>query len=157
MSDSDVVGAVGLAAKKAPLAMALMRLFIGGDDREATAAVAVMTRMLIGKAWHLHKLELGEVQAGNIARKVMAWHRNGTCTTCHGLGYKVIGSAHVFGESRSTLSDTPCDVCHGSRNLPFDSEFVIEHIELARWLRSEIEREQAIAGAEAMKALGPKL
>ena len=155
MSDSDVIGAAGLAAKKSPLAIALMRLF-AGDNRAAPEIVRIMAASVIGKAWHWHKIELHRLEADDIARAVLAWHRDGVCKVCGGHGYKLAGNVSI-GSGRAVLGDTPCPACHGTRKVMFDSQFAMDRLELARWLRSEIEREQAIAGSEAMRKLGPSL
>ena len=165
----DVIGAVGFAGKKrrteivdgkivtrpgAPLGVALMRLF-AGDDREARNIVQLLTNMMVGKAWHFYRLELPRVEAEDIARAVLAWHRDGVCRVCGGHGYQVVGGK--LGEGRAVISDAECGDCHGTSKVPFDRHFSIERLAIARWLRDEIEWNQAIAGVEAMKALGPRL
>lgn len=150
---ADVVGAFGLAKKKHPLAVALARLFVGGD-REARTVVVVMRRMLIGKAYRAGD-EIGESAADLIAALVLEWHRNSACTECGGHGFRVI--LGEIGGSRTVVGDTPCTVCRGSRTRPFDSLFPLRRVDLARWLRAEIERETAKAGAEAMQKLAPDL
>jgi len=155
MSDSDVIGAAGLASKRSPLAIALMRLFTG-DNRAAPEIVRIMAASVVGKAWHLHKIELPRLEADDIARAVLAWHRDGVCKVCGGHGFMLAGNVSI-GTGRAVIGDVPCPACHGTRKVPFDHQFAMDRLELARWLRSEIEREQAIAGSEAMRALGPTL
>lgn len=152
MSDTDVLGAAGLASKRAPLAMALLRLFMA-DNGAVGKTVSILTEMAKSKAWHAHRLVLSEVQCTDLAQAVLAWHRDGLCRACGGHGFKLAGS-HALGEGRAVLSDAACDECRGSRKVPFDTQFPMEQLWLAWWLREEIEREQAFAGAEAMKALG---
>jgi hypothetical protein len=41
--------------------------------------------------------------------------------------------------------------------MPFDNQFRPEHLDIARWLCTEVERQQASAGAAAMAALAPRL
>ena len=154
-SDSDVLGAAGLAAKRAPLAMALLRLFMA-DNGGAAEVVAILTESIKTRAYRAHRLTLSDLECADIARAVLAWHRDGICPTCKGHGYKLAGSVS-FGEGRAVLSDAACDDCRGTRKVPFDSQFPMEFVMLARWVREEIEREQAYAGSAAMAALAPKL
>ncbi len=152
MSDADVVGAAGFAAKHAPLAVALLRLFMA-DNGSAREVVVLLTEMAKSKAWHAHRLVLTELQCTLLAQAVLAWHRDGLCRACGGHGFKLAGS-HALGEGRAVLSDAACDECRGTRKVPFNTQFPMEQLWLAQWLREEIEREQAFAGAEAMRRLG---
>lgn len=167
MSDTDVLGAAGFAAKEvrteiidgkvvtrkgAPLAMALLRLFMA-DNGAVGKTVTILTEMAKSKAWHAHRLVLSDVQCTDLAQAVLAWHRDGLCRACGGHGFKLAGS-HSLGEGRAVLSDAACDDCRGTRKVAFDTQFPMEQLWLAWWLREEIEREQAFAGAEAMRALG---
>ena len=156
MSDSDVIGAAGLAAKKSPLAMALMRHFTT-SGQGAGEIVSSLATMLIGKAWHFQKLKMPEVEATDLSKAVLAWHVHGICRACDGRKQEVIGGVELFGKSRAVLSDRTCKVCHGTGKVEFDRQFPMDRLDLARWLLNEITREQAIAGAEAMKALGPRM
>lgn len=167
-SDADVLGAVAFAGKDvrtevvdgkivrrpgAKLAMQLMRLFVGGD-KEAKEVTATLARMAVGKSYRMGA-RIGEAGADLLAGLVVQWHRDSACKTCGGHGFKtVLGE---LGDSRAVLGDEACDDCRGSGKRDFDGLFPFEHLNLARWMRNEIEREQAIAGAEAMKALGPRL
>lgn len=144
----DVVGAVGLAGKHAPLATGLLRLFVG-DNRVARDLVHIMASMLVGKAYRL-KQEIARVQAEDMARAVLAWHRDGTCRHCNGIGMlKMPGTPH--------LSGVACSECRGTGRMPFNRQFAMERLELARWLAAEIEREQRMAGLVASSMLrGPE-
>jgi hypothetical protein len=153
MSDSDMLGAAGLAAKRVPLAIGLARLF-AGDDREGAQLVQILSSMAWGKA-KAEGIKLKRVQADDMARAVLAWHRSGTCKVCGGHGYKLAGG--ILGEGRAVISDAPCDECKGSRKVNFDRLFAFERLLLARWLREAIEAEQGVAGAEIMKALAPRM
>jgi len=154
MSDSDVIGAAGLAAKSRPLAIALYRLF-AGDNRAVGETVQILTGMLVDKAWQLHRMELHRVVAGDISKAVLAWHRDGMCKTCGGHGYKIVGGK--LGESRAVVSDAPCGDCRGTGKVLFDQQFAMELLELARWLRAAIEKEQCAAGEAAMRKLGQEI
>lgn len=153
MSDSDMLGAAGFARNHVPLGVGLARLF-AGDDREALSLVQILASMAWGKA-KAEGVRLKRVQADDMARTVLAWFRAGTCKACGGHGYKVAGGQ--LGESRAVISDAPCDECRGSRKVNFDHLFVLEQLLIARWLREQIECEQAVAGAEIMKALAPRM
>lgn len=148
-SDSDVLGAAGFASKHRPLAIALMRLFVG-DNHASRDIVELLTRMVVGKAWHGQKMALPETEARDISQAVLAWHRDGVCKACGGHGYMRVDGA-------PTISDQPCGVCRGTGKVPFDKHFKGGRRELAQWLVTEIEREQAAAGQAAMAALAPRL
>ena len=150
---ADVHGAAGLAGKKHPLAMALLRLF-SGDNNAADEVVSVLAEMAWNKAG-AEKIKLKRTQAVDMARAVLAWHRDGVCKTCGGHGYKTVGGE--LGEGRAVIGDVPCEDCKGTGRVPFDSHFALERLGIARWLREQVEREQGRAGAAAMAALAPKL
>ncbi len=146
-TQGDPVGAAGFAGRTRPLALALLRLFVG-DDHAAKDLIPLMSQMLVGKAFRTG-LDLRQMAAEDIAKAVLAWHRDGVCKPCFGRGYLQIDGA-------PSLSDHACPSCKGSRRAPLESAFRVEHAGLARWLASEIDREQAIAGKEAMKRLAPR-
>jgi hypothetical protein len=148
-SDSDVLGAAGLAGKRKPLAMALLRLF-SGDNRASGEIVGILARMASSRAWETDQVSIPNTEAEDLGRKVLAWHRDGVCKACHGHGYALI-------EGAPSLSGNACAACKGTGKMPFDPQFSMERLPLARWLRERVEREQAFAGAEAMAALAPRL
>ena len=147
-SDSDVLGAAGLAAKRAPLGVALLRLF-SGDNHASGEIVEIMADKAVGKAYRLGN-ECGRVEADDIARAVLAWHRDGTCKPCGGHGVRLIPGT-------PTLGGEPCPKCRSTGRVLFDRQFTMERLDLARWLVAELEREMAIAGPEAMRKLAPRL
>lgn len=148
-SDSDVLGAAGLAAKHSPLAMSLLRLFLG-DDRGAPALVEHMTQMLVGKAYRV-PIDVDRADCTLIARAVLAWHRDGVCKACGGHGFQLIANTPA-------LSSSKCPSCRGTGRKPFDSQFhYLSHLYLAQWLLAEVERETAKAGPAALVALAPRL
>lgn len=151
-SDADVLGAAGLAAKRSPLAISLARLF-SGDNRAAPELVRIMAQMLVGKAYRLGA-EIEHVKAQDMARAILAWHRDGRCKACHGHGFDLTPADHG---GRRTVTERACHVCRGTGKMPFEAQFTRERRELAKWLLAELEREQGIAGSEAMKALAPRL
>lgn len=146
-SDSDVMGAAGLAGKRAPLGMALLRLFVG-DNHAAAAIVEILAAKAIGKAYRMGR-ECGRVEAEDISRAVLAWHREGSCKPCGGHGVKIIPGT-------TTLGNETCKSCAGTGRLLFDRQFTPARLELARWLSAEIYREQASAGPKALRMLAPR-
>ena len=147
-SDSDVLGAAGLAAKCNELGIALMRLF-SGDNHASSDIVRILSTKAIGKAYRLGA-EIARVEAEDLARSVLAWHRDGTCKPCGGHGQKLIPGT-------TTIGDDKCPACKGGGRLLFDMHFSSGRLELAKWLVSELEREMSSAGPEAMKMLAPRL
>lgn len=146
-SDSDVLGAAGLAAKHAPLAMALLRL-LSGDNHASREVVDIMAGMLDGKAYRM-QVELTRVEAADMARAVLAWVRDGVCRPCGGIGAQKIENTNRLG--------TVCPTCRGTGKRPFEKEFPMVRVLLAQWMLAEVERELAKAGPAAMAALAPKL
>lgn len=147
-TQGDVVGAAGFAGRHRPLAMALLRLFVG-DNGSVNGIVRLMAQMLVSKAWSLQTL-LPVTEAEDIASAVLAWHRDGVCKPCGGHGYLKI-------EGSPALSEHACRNCRGTRKVPFEREFKAHQVDLARWLVAEIEREQTIAGREAMRRLNLRI
>lgn len=147
-SDSDVLGAAGLAGKRVPLAISLMRL-LSGDNHAGREIVATMAGMIDGKAYRMD-LPVSRVEAEDMARAVLAWVREGTCRACGGHGYRVM-------ENTPTLSDQACTACKGVGKRPFDREFPIERRQLAQWILAEVERDLSRAGEAAMQSLAPRL
>jgi len=147
-SDTDVLGAMGLAAKAFPLAVLLQRLFLGDNGA---------SKLIVGKlelmAWHRARplrVKLTLQEARGMAQQCLHWHRDSACKACGGHGKLVI-------EGSTTLGEFTCNVCHGTAKVPFESQFKVEWRELAKWLVGEMEREQSQAGPEAMKRLAPRL
>jgi len=155
-SDTDVLAAFGMAARGnsatgrqgVPLAVALARLF-SGDNRAATTIVGILTELTWSKAIKM-RVKIRRTQAQDMARAVLAWHRDGTCRPCSGHGYAVIGGTTVLG-------DAECPACHGSGKRRFEREFSIATEELARWLLAEIERESGKAAPAAMMMLADRI
>jgi hypothetical protein len=146
MSDSDVLGAAGLAAKSHPLALALLRLFMG--DNFASVRV---TEILAEMAWAKARYFKARVSRGDselIAQACLAWHRDGTCKHCGGHGLLTIPGT-------KTLGHRSCQPCAGTGMLPFERQFSVAEVrELARWLVSELDREHGRATQAASRCLG---
>lgn len=176
MSDSDVLGAAGLADKAltmgwrptgpggqgepvrtCPLAIPLERLF-AGDNNASYEIVRLLADMAHGYSFKI-KLKISRAQCKDIAQACLAWHRDGRCPTCEGRGYALIPGT-------KTLSDRECQTCCSSDQpvawrtpgkIPFERQFKPEWRGIARWLVSEMANASGYAGPAAMKALAPTL
>lgn len=141
-SDSDVLGAMGLASREFPLAVALQRLFLG----DGTAA-RELVEILADDAWRQAralKIKLNRVQAYDLAQGCVAWHRNPTCDACGGHGATVIPGSTTLG--------VKCKPCKGAGRTS-SSRLFKAHAEVADWLVAHMEKHQAMAGPEAMKQI----
>lgn len=147
-SDTDVLGAFGLASRENSLAVALQRLFLG-DNGAATTIVSELAGMIQGKAPML-RLKVSSTQATDMARACLAWHRDGTCKACNGHGVLVIPGT-------LTLGHQDCKACKGTGKRAFEREFHESCRELAGWLVSEMERAQSRAGGIAMSKIAHQL
>lgn len=149
-SDSDVLGAFGLAAKdkSMKLPMLLQRLFLG-DNGASVAVVEVLSDMVRDRAAAL-RIRIAQVQADDMAKACLAWHRDGSCKPCGGHGVLVI-------RGTKTLGDQECKVCKGIGRRPFEREFHESFRGLASWLVAEMERDQSRAGGAAMAKIAPRL
>lgn len=145
LSNTDVLGAMGLAAKQHPLGAALTRLLEGGGSGDAIDALATM----ICKRARTEKVIITALGAQDMAKAVLAWHRHGTCPPCGGTGYSRIENTPVNGDQ--------CTHCHGTRKIPLESNFGPALRGLAHWASSEIEYHIARAGDAAMRKLAPRL
>jgi hypothetical protein len=172
MSDTDVLGAMGIAdreltegkarrrnkdtgemeeeaIKPAPLAVALERLLTGGDNRAAHAIV----RALADSVWREargQKVKLTHADATEMARAVLAWYRHGVCKPCGGHGFELIPGTRTHGETR-------CDTCKGSGKRSLEREFKPPMRPLVTWLAAEIQREAGRAGPRAMAHLAARM
>jgi hypothetical protein len=144
-SDTDVLGAAGLAGRHNPLGLALTRLFADGKPEEA---IAELTELAMKRARTL-RIKFTRIQSEDLSKAVLGWHRFGTCQPCGGTGYTVIKDTPVHGDE--------CSHCKGGGKLLFDRQFQHEALGLAQWLSAEIDRSQAAAGSDAMRALAPRL
>lgn len=145
MSDTDVLGAMGLAAKHEPLGAALTRLLSGGGSSDA---IDVLSDMVFKRARY-ERVKLGAVGARDVAIAVIAWHRHSTCQHCGGRGYVLIPGAPVNGET--------CPHCSGLGRVGLESNFAPALRELARWASSQIDYSIASAAHEAMRRIAPRL
>lgn len=134
-SDSDMLGAMGLAAKRKPLAAALARLYAGDNH----AAAGVITALADQLERHPPARDLCRLVKEDIARSVMAWHRDGVCKSCEGHGHLTILGAPV-------LSGMECKACAGVGRIRFEVNFTERRRPIARWLLNQVEAELAGAG-----------
>jgi hypothetical protein len=148
LSDSDVLGAAGLAAQQQPLAIALARLF-AGDNKAAREIVALLAEFARGRALR-RRLVLKRTESVDVARAVLAWHRDGVCRACGGHGYLIfVGSPH--------LSSTDCPACKGTGKRLFEKAFIAAQVDIAHEVLQLLERELGRAGPAAMAKLAPRL
>lgn len=149
-SDSDVLAAMGLAGKSAPLGVALARL-LAGDGRAAEDVVTVLGASMVQRAFlNKPRREISTEVARQIVTAVLDWFRDSACRVCGGVGFQRI-------EGAPSLSDNPCPVCRGSGKRNFDGMFDVPDRAWARWAAAEIEREQAIAGPIAMRLIAQRM
>jgi hypothetical protein len=169
---THVVGAMGLADRrlttgwvptgpdegyhipKAPLAVALVRLFTGGDNTAAHEIVRLMADMVFERSWRI-KAKISRPVAHDLACSVLAFHRNGTCRSCGGHGFSLIAGAPA-------LSERACEPCRGTGKLPLERIVSSngqkpELAEMARWLLCVMEAEAGRAAPEAFRALAEKM
>jgi hypothetical protein len=146
-SDTDVLAAMGLAARSHPLGAALSRMFVDGKPERVVAMLATMAR---DRSYKVRE-RLTEHQAREMAQKVLAWYRHGICVECGGTGKEIVY------EPKPHLSETDCQPCSGSGRRPFEPSFTHDHRDIAIWLRGEIERHQGYASVAAMRLIAPML
>jgi hypothetical protein len=143
-SDTDVLGALALASRKKPLAVALARLLYG--DNKAAAAVVAILEDLVWRQARRMGAKCHQEGARGIAQAALGWYRHGACKACHGHGRMLIPGSTVIGERE-------CSDCHGAGRVPFERQFRQDQRNLARWAAAQIEREQSHAWPAAMMLL----
>jgi hypothetical protein len=111
LSDTDVLGGAGLAAKSEPLGIAIVRLLADGKPGPA---IAILAEMVFKRARTL-RVKFSQVQADDLSRAVLGWYRHGTCWPCGGTGFQTIPDTPVQGDE--------CPHCKGSGKLNFDRMF----------------------------------
>jgi hypothetical protein len=144
-SDTDVLGAAGLAGRYEPLGVALTRLFADGKPE---AALLILSDMAFKRARTL-RVKVTQVQADDLSKAVLGWYRHGSCQPCGGTGFQTIPGTPIQGDE--------CPRCRGVGRIPFEPMFPEDTRELARWLSGEIDRAQVAAGRTAMALLAPTL
>ena len=144
-SDTDVLGAAGLAARVEPLGIELARMLAGGG---AGGVISILAKEAYVRS-HIISKRVTVTQAENIAKAVLAWYRHGTCQPCGGTGFKRIKDTPSLGDE--------CSHCEGTGRIPFEKQFQHEHREIARYLHDEIGTAQSKAGRMAMLKIAPLL
>lgn len=157
-SNCDVLGAYGIADRrlssgeghfsKHPLAVPLERMFTG-DKSAADEVVRVLSEVIRKKADAL-RVDMRKMRAPDMARIVLGWFRHPACRVCGGHGFKII-------KHTTTLGDSRCLPCNGTGKVLLELAFRVEHRELVAWVISQMEREVAMAGPAALKAIAPSL
>lgn len=152
-SDSDVLGAAGLADRKLtkeghPIAVALERLF-SGDNTAAREIVWLLATWAWNRARD-QRVPLRHTESVDIARSVLAWHRDGICRPCNGLGYLIAAGSPY-------LSSSECPACRGTKKRPFEREFRAAHRPIAHQVLDELDRELSRAGPAVMAKLAPRM
>lgn len=140
-SDTDVLGAMGLAGRLNPLGTALARLLAGGKSVGALDALADM-------AWDRARKDGSGVSreyAMLMAKEVLAWYGHGNCQYCSGRGKRVIADTWVLGDD--------CEHCKGTGRIDLLECIPQKRHGLARWLTSQIDISIATVGGEAMRKL----
>ncbi len=158
MSDSDVLGAYGIADRrlsegvdqfsKHPLAVPLERLF-AGDNAAAGVIIGILSGIVRHKAKSM-RIKMSESQATDMAKAILGWFRKPACPVCHGHGFSLF-------ESAPSLSGQECFSCNGTGKVPLERLFREEWRELVRWAISRMEVEAGMAGPAAIRALAPSL
>lgn len=144
-SDSDVLGAAGLAGKRNALAMMLTRL-LDGDKRAVYDIVRALSEMASYKARAMG-VKLKRPEADDMARAVLAWKRYGKCRACGGHGFQLIPGAPSVG-------GTACRVCKGTTMIPFDNQFPRGRLGVAQWLVTEIDGQSSRAAGAMLAKIG---
>ncbi|MCY1166645.1 hypothetical protein D9M73_65930 [compost metagenome] len=134
----------GEPVKPAPLAVPLERLF-AGDSGIAHEIVRAMAETVWRHARDVN-IKLNRVEAVDLAKGCLAWHRNGACKACGGHGYSLIPGV-------PSLSSHECTPCGGTGKIRMSDVFPLKTLQLAQWLVDEMTREAGRAGPAAMKAL----
>ena len=144
-SETDILGAAGLASRHEPLGIALARMLSGGGhgDVEQNLEDSAFRRA------RTLQIKFTRYHAQDMAKKVLAWYRYGTCQPCQGTGYRIIPGTPSLGDE--------CPQCRAVGKISLEAQFRDEYRELAKWLSAEIERSQAAAGTATMRFLAPRL
>lgn len=143
MSNTDVLGAMGLAGIHYPLGVALARLLSGGGDSDA---IDTLTSMIFRRA-RTYGIKLTYIGSRDVAIAVLAWHRHGTCQPCVGRGFLLMPGTPVNGEQ--------CPHCKGTGKIDFDSHFPQAVLRVAQWASDQIEYGISNAAIEAMRRIAP--
>lgn len=148
-SDTDVLGAMGIAAKTHPLGTALSRMLVDG---KAEKALDLLAGLAFGRA-RLHKVTMGMPEARDVAMATLGWFRHGKCRECCGTGFRLVA------DEAQTRSDELCGHCGGTGKIPFAEQFneTPTFLPVALWLAAQIDREISWAHAQAAQKIGKEM
>lgn len=135
MSASDVLTASGMAAHDNEAALLLWGIAYQGKTGDIHRLVELMTGPMGGRMARFNI----RGNTGDAVRACIAWWLS-HCPACNGTGHEII--PHTI-----TRSDDPCGTCQGTGKLPMPND------EAFRWLASELDRLQSIAGGKVMQKL----
>lgn len=135
---SDVVHAAGCVAQHHEIALMLWGvMFEGKTSQKHRLAELLGDHLAMVKR---KEPRLKGFDAHKVAREMLGWWCEGTCTHCDGRGYEAI-------QGTPSLSDNLCSHCHGSGKRPYPRDAA--HV----WMEAELSRLSAMAASEVMKKL----
>jgi hypothetical protein len=140
MAAADLLMAAGMAAQTHEIALMLWEVAYRGKTATKHILADLLARRL---EWEMnHQRWKGNPK--RIAKEVLAWHLNGVCKPCNGLGYEVI-------EDTPSLSDVICPHCNGTKRvaLPRGDQYT--------WLADHIGKLEAHAGGYVMQKLAGEM
>ena len=122
LTDADLLGALGYAGRRVPLASALLRLYLTHAPGSASEAVA-QTVPLVARESRAQQLKLSARELAGLAKAALTYCADPVCPRCHGTRYQVIpGSV--------SLGNVPCALCQGDgrRVLPVRHRKLLAHV-----------------------------
>lgn len=107
----DILTAAGMVGARHPMCLSTWRWLYGGDDHERHAVLEGLLKWMQHQA---NRRRWNKRQAlVSVTVTVADWYKHRTCPDCHGTRYMVI-------EGTPTLSDVPCNTCHGTGERSLD-------------------------------------
>ena len=136
LSASDVLGAAGMASQEHADAMRLWEVAFQGKTSAKIALVESLTKPLT--LFMIRRGLSGDPKT--VAREMVAWQLHGACPVCGGEGHEVVPNTTV-------RYDHPCRACDGGGKVAFP------RTEAHLWLKTRMEKMQALAASAVMKKL----
>jgi hypothetical protein len=130
LSDVDYIRASGWAAQANPEGLMLYRLKYANDHTEYRATAQRIYALAVGKAFRM-RLTINQEGLKELADNTLRHWVAPICPACLGRGYEKFPNS-------PTLSDKQCKHCKGSGNIPLERA-IKKHLELAEWVRNEME------------------
>lgn len=140
-SDSDVIGAVGLASKTDYLGALLLRFELG-DNKAARECAGVLAHRA-----HVQFPKLHPRTAVDIASALIAFSRDDVCESCNGLGREVIPGT-------PTLGTKECPTCRGTGKKRIDKQFPKEHMQVVDCMYAWVSRAKHEVARMAAEKIG---